>query len=718
MLYCDDSYLYGKRTMEIEKNLSDFFPRVENSENEKKLFDYLENYFKTSGIIYDELNYSLLEQAHSFSKGYSASIQGLSDDLMVIAVPLNSKSSQNSSRDGSINIALALQLLEIFREYTPPVSIEFLFLGAERGTDLYYPLGSGFFLENFGAKDPTILLYFDMDKEKEIITLKNSSNDDLTPMWMVEQITELFLEENIPISSNSIQSFAYQSGFESASPLINKYLENDVPALILESKISTDIEMEDYQWANSFIETILSFVLNNKNGFDKEWDRHYLITVIGKYLITMGEKEGIIIILSFLALLLFILLMRSRNLHLNLKRFKTHFWTFPLFLFLTFMYLFLSTLVIEEISYFKDFPDLWQQYPIQFLLFKLCTAIFLYTGFTFLVKGLSISRSHHFYTYSAFVSVIISMLTVLFFNINFSYFFLWSLLIVSIFMSSRNENIKRIAIVLSPLPIVIICYLIFSYPYLNICRFLLINRVTGNIFLTIIIMPTLMLISSLNYYHNRFHRHRNNFKNIFNIIFWGSMTLLILYNINSSSPYTVFRKQPVYIDEKIDMDQMSRSILFNSPAPIGNMEIQLNDKNLKLNNVGRSAEITAPMISDLFEIKEEYATFLDRIELNYSITAKGSPEYIIIQLNSEKPLIIFDSNFPYQVTSDSKEIVFHIGKNPEIPLVLSIILPRGSKPSMHIELLYNEFPYNFKLEGNNIESEKKLSVIKNIEWKH
>jgi len=718
LLSGDDAYLYGKRTIELRNEINVFYPREENSTGEILLFDFLENYYINLDIDFSILDYSKLEKGHSFSKGYSVFIDGDKDDLMVIAVPLNHKSTQDQNRNGSINIAIALQLLEIFAEYKPPVSIEFLFLGAERGSGPYYPIGTEYFLSNFSSRSPTMLLYLDMENQGDLITIKNSSGSDLSPMWLVERFTERFKEKNLIFSTESIQSLAYQSGFETPSNIIESYLSDEVPAILLESEFTNDQKLSDDQWANSFIESILSFVLDSEPGFNIEWDRHYYVSELGNYLITLGEKEGVLIIISLLSILLLVILLRSRNLHLNLKRFRKHLWTFPLLLFLTFLYLFLSTLIIEEISIIKDFPNLWQQYPMIFLLFKICSTLFLYSGFIYLVRGLSISRSHHFYTYSAFTSVIISMFTILIFNINFSYFFLWSLFIISLFMISRNEIIKWISIILSPLPLIVICYLIFKEPYVEICSFLLVSRVTGNIFLTIIIMPTLMLISSLHYFHHRFHRHRGGFRIVISLLFWGSMTFLVLYNLNTFSPFTVFNRQPVYVDEKIDLNQKSRSILLSSPAPIGNVELQLDKQKLLLNDVGRSAEVTAPLIEDLLKIEETYSTFLDRMSLKYIITAKGYPDFVNIKLRSEKPLIIFDSNYPFEVTADGKEINFFIGKNPHIPLDLDIILPRGSVPLIGISVVYSNFPYEFDLKGDLLTTEKKLTIENEIKWNH
>ena len=716
LLWSDQSFKYGKEAAHLASEISQFFPRAENSPNEKKLFKYLDDYFSNLEVEYSTLDYSQMENGHSFSRGYSVKIDGEMEDLLIIAVPLNNPENTSASRDGSISIAIALQLLDIFSKYKPSVSLEFLFLGAERGSEDIYPIGSRHYLDSYIGTISTVGIYLNVLNEGELLTIKNSSKKDLSPMWLIESFAELFMEKDLPFSTENIQALVYQSGFEQASPVMNTFLDKGIPLIKLDSRFDGDLIYDTDRWVNSLIESIMTFVLSSKTGFQREWDRHYYIFKIGGLLITLGEKEGLIIIIALIAFLFTILLFRSRNLHLNIKRFKNHFWTIPLLFFLSFMYLFLSTLIIEEISTIRDFPNLWQQYPGLFLLFKLFTAMLLYSGFTFLIRGLALSPSHHFYTYSAFISVIVCMFTVLLFNINFSYFFFWSLIFISLFMISRKEYVKRLAIILSPLPLVIISYLIFTHPYLKICSFLLTSRIRGNIFLTIIIMPTLMLISSLNYFQHRFHRHRRSYRNIFTLAIWIGLTILTLYRIVNSSPFGVVNRQPVHIDEVIDLDEMSRSILISSPAPLGNVQLDLGDQKLSLNNVGRSAEITAPMIDNLLQISEMKSTFLDRMSLNYSISAMGSPEYINLKLSSPKPLIIFDSNFPSNVTSDGKNIIFYIGKNPIQPLQIRLILPRGSEPDISLSIQYKEFPYNFSLAGKALNPEKNLTIIKNLKW--
>lgn len=259
--------------------------------------------------------------------------------------------------------------------------------------------------------------------------------------------------------------------------------------------------------------------------------------------------------------------------------------------------------------------------------------------------------------------------------------------------------------------------MILSHPYLDICSFLLTSRITGNVFLTIIIMPSLMLISSLNYYLHRFHRHKRSFRNCFSILFWGILTIFSLYRIISVTPFDNDNKQIVEIDEVINLNERSRSILISSQAPLGDVELQLDEQRLTLNDVGRHAEITAPMIENLLEIDEEKSSFLDRMSLKYRISAKGIPEIIKFNLSSQKSLIIFDSNFPYDVTADGKNINFYIGKNPLLPLELHLILPGGSKPEIKLAIQYKEFPYTFDLKGFFLEQDKTLTITKVIPWK-
>ncbi|MBB6478613.1 hypothetical protein [Spirochaeta isovalerica] len=713
-LFGDDSYQYGKQVQNLMKEIEPFFPREENSENEKLLFLYLEDQFIQNQIDYEVLDYGLSETYHSFSKGYKVSVSGQLEDTLMLIVPLNNRSNQNSMRSGSINIATALQLLKIFSRYTPSLSIEFLFLGAERGTGSSYPIGSNLVIEDF-VSDKNAAVYLDMTAPGDRIIIRKSSGNDRTPRWLVESLSQYFLDKDLSFSNESIETLAYQSGLEKPPAVIEVYHSAEIPMVLLQSIPGLQNKADD-QWINEFIESLLSLILDYSNGLPDEWDRHYLITPLGRNLITIGEKQSIISFVTLTALLMLILLFKSRNLHLNLKRFKNHFWSLPLLFFLAFLYLFLSTLLIEEISGMRDYPDFWMRYPLFFLLFKIFLSFFLYSGFLYLVKGVALSPSHHFYTYTAFLSLIISLITVMVFNISFSYFFLWGLVFISFFMISRRKALKRLFLILTPLPIIAVGYLIVTYPYYEISRFLLTSRVTGNIFFTVLIMPVLMLQSSLNHYLHRFHRHRRSFRNAYSLITTGAVTVFLLYRILILPTFDEVQKQPLYLNEVINPGKSIRTLGLSSPAPIGDLTLLLDGKDLKLNDVGREAEITAPMINDLLDVSREKSTFLDRVSSKYTIDAKGTPDRIIIELISETPLIIYDSNYPSKASADGKKIEFHIGVNPRLPLDLSFIISRFAAPQMNIQVYYSDFPYQFDITDRDFALYKNLVVNSLIPW--
>lgn len=697
------------------EDLRPLFPRKENSQNENLLFQYLEDQFDQNQVHFDILDYSRSDKYHSFSKGYRVSVTGRRDDTLMIIVPLNNRNNQNSIRSGSINIAAALQLLRIFSRYTPGLSVDFLFLGAERGTESPYPIGSNIVIENF-VPDQCAAVYLDLSAPGDRIIIRKSSGADQSPRWLVESLARYFLSRKLSFTNENIETLVYQSGFEKPPEVIETYHTAEIPMVLLQSRMDPDQNKTDEQWINEFIESILTLILNYSEGFPDEWDRHYLIAKAGDRLISFGEKEAIVFFTLLTAALMLILLIKSRNLHLNLKRFRNHLWTLPLLFFLAFLFLFLSTLIIEELSGMRDYPDFWMRLPLLFLAFKLFLSFFLYSGFLFVVKGIALSPSHHFYTYTAFLSLIISLITVMLFNVSFSFFFLWNLVFISFFMMSRNKILKRIFLILSSLPIALVGLSIFNYPYFNIARFLLTSRVTGNIFFTVIIMPVLMLNSSLNHYIHRFHRHRKSYRNFYSLFITGTVSLILLYRIIILPTFDEETKQPLYLNEKINVGDASRTLSLKSPAPVGNLTLQLDGKDLRLNNVGREAEITAPMISDLLEVSQSRSTFLDRMNLNYIIEAKGSPDQIIIELLSDNPLIIFDSNFPSQSSADGKRIEFHIGVNPELPLNLNFIISRFASPQINILVNYSDFPYQFNISDRSFELHKSLVVTNSIPW--
>jgi len=277
-------------------------------------------------------------------------------------------------------------------------------------------------------------------------------------------------------------------------------------------------------------------------------------------------------------------------------------------------------------------------------------------------------------------------------------------------MMSRNLNLKRLLLALTPLPIAMVGYLIFTEPYYEISRFLITSRISGNLFFTILIMPVLMLLSSLNHFLHRYHRHRRSFRNAFSLFLSGLSMVFLLYLILTEPSFSEEQKQPLFVKEEIDLQDSNRTLRLSSPAPVGDLTLQIDGVQLKLNDVGREAEITAPMISGLIDVNFKKSTFLDRMSLDYVIDAKGSPDRISIELLSETPLIIYDSNFPFQPSADGKSVNFHIGINPLLPLNLNFIISRFALPKINIQLHYSEFPYQFTISNRDFEMHKNLIV--------
>ena len=83
-------------------------------------------------------------------------------DTLILAVALNHPPETSNTLEGSINIALALSILEQLKTSKPPISVKVLFLGAEFGDDPDYPMGSKLFLRDFYPEHHVMVLYLNL----------------------------------------------------------------------------------------------------------------------------------------------------------------------------------------------------------------------------------------------------------------------------------------------------------------------------------------------------------------------------------------------------------------------------------------------------------------------------------------------------------------------------------------------------------------------------
>ena len=129
------------------------FPRYDGSENEEKVFAYIEEKITENRLEYTVRDFSDFADGHSFSKNIEVFIPGEGEDTLLLVVPVNHPAGRDSTAS-SWNLATGLgYLLYSSRmaelEGKPPMGIRVLFAGGEFAPDSERQVGSELFLESY-----------------------------------------------------------------------------------------------------------------------------------------------------------------------------------------------------------------------------------------------------------------------------------------------------------------------------------------------------------------------------------------------------------------------------------------------------------------------------------------------------------------------------------------------------------------------------------------
>ncbi len=108
--------------------MSSFSPRQEGSAAEGALLDWIAARVSAEGIRAVPFDFRHSNFEHSFSRCLRVDVPGRSKDTLIVAVPVDAAPDAGPAQDGSIGVALALDLLDNLKGSRPPLSLIVLFV--------------------------------------------------------------------------------------------------------------------------------------------------------------------------------------------------------------------------------------------------------------------------------------------------------------------------------------------------------------------------------------------------------------------------------------------------------------------------------------------------------------------------------------------------------------------------------------------------------------
>lgn len=696
------------------KFFSSLYPRNEGSAGESAAITHITSRLEALRIPYVKQGLQDIEGTHSYSSSILVTIPGKRPDELLFIVPLDQRPGASRAEDGSINLALALGMIESLRSQEPPVSLRFLFLGGEFGQAPTYPIGTHQFLASFYPTHPVIALYLDFQSIPNRTNITSGGVRVVAPYWLINRCSQAMDKAGLYYLERGNQNQIFRLGLVANPPLINDYLHAGYPALELSGIGGSLPSQNDAQWIASFERFFNDFVAANRSGFPTAWDRHYLFFQAKLFSFIITERAYVLIVLVVFGLLLAYPIVARKRFARYLDSIWRNAVSIPLFMIVVFLFLFLATLLVEAIFLARNFPSMWRQAPLIFFACKFTAALFLSALLYRFLARLPFSRSGRFYGNAAVLLLLVDCIVLGILNFSLAYYFVWALGWSVLFSLVRSRTLKILCLLVSTAWLVKVLVDIFTLPALEVVRVMLLSRFKGNAVLALALLPFLFMTVRVDFLFR--HPHRKRAITIVRAIdtLLGVATAGLIVVLVRLAPYSAAHPQPVVAQEIVNLDAPGRAVQLTSPAPLGNLAIAAAGFSTHIDTRAREYSARLPGSIDLLHTSLREATFLDRRLVNLRLEPVGQPSEVHLTLTSTGEIVIFDANFPFTYNSGATTATIHIGKNPPFPLDVQLTLPQNTNVELHITLIYTSLPTPLEVTGHNIAVARSLVVTKGI----
>ncbi len=626
-------------------------------------FDAVASRLDALDIHYERHRLDTQRRGHSYSEIIEATIPGASDDRYILASPME---------QGAFSTALLLEVAENLIISSPRHSVTLFFLGGERGNTAFHPYGSRYAIESIQPDSEAFAIYIVAETMPETWEVKIGGNGVVAPYWFTKALINSVVSGSVPHRFESADIHVANLGLQGDTGSYSQWWEEGLPTIAFQGRGSGG-EDDAAISINRFIRVLLDIDrLVTRNDREQESIYIYAHPFERMKPLFIRELPFVIIFLGIISILVVSILLHYRSVYLNFKRVSKYWWNWPLQFFLVFLYFVLGTLLIEEILRLKDFPSLWIYSPGTFLFFKFIFIGVFSMNFIMFFHGLPLPRTPHFYSYAAVMTSYLLTLAVIPLDITLASSSLWASCALSLFTIIKNFKLKVFFLFLAAIPYILILAVVLIRPYLPIVNFLLMDRITGNLFNTLALLPLLLALACLHFWHSHYEKRSHNHVFYALTLIMNATAIITLAWLSRLSPFGEERPQPVEIRDKIDLVNLERWLEFDSLGPIGTAEFTIDGSLYSFEDLSRQARVRTLMIQSPLEVSFESQDFLDNRTIKIEMSGKVRPQRISLTIHADSPFTLHSASQPFEMASSGQEADIFVGDNPPFPFNLQL----------------------------------------------
>ena len=238
----------------MHQSLVEIGDRSDGTKGEKAAMELIVKHLEAFNIPYRRDPLSSFGPGYSYSENILGIIPGLNEDNIFLAAPVDSS---------AFGIALMLYLASHIKAGEHENGLIMAFLGAENGSDSYYPYGSRRAQINIEQSGSRAVIYLQSEYHPEKWHLQTGGNNSLPPYWLIKSLTSLLNQHNLSYSLNGVDLLVAEAGMQGNTSATRVWVQGGIPIARLEglaSPSSSDSSLSEHETAKRFLNVISSLL--------------------------------------------------------------------------------------------------------------------------------------------------------------------------------------------------------------------------------------------------------------------------------------------------------------------------------------------------------------------------------------------------------------------------------------------------------------------------
>lgn len=698
--------------------LSAIEPRAQGSTAELHAADYVQRQLAAMGLA-PQLRFL----NNPLSATVEAVVPGALPDSLLVAVPLTPPAPAPgdsiaawrrlveptlSGIAPAVALGFARSLAGASRP--PPVTVRFLFLGAEHGAaEQGYPVGSRRFLQEFQVGAPVAVLYLDLRGIPSHLVPYAGGAGIESPPWLHDRVVTALQAAGTPLRLTRANTIHLVRLGLTPRSLLAPFHQAGLPGLLLAGQYQPLDDSESRLWPDRMQEFLALLLASFSDGIPDDWGRHYLLFNRPRSPLIVTEPDyvtGLIIVLGLAITYLFAV---SRRLRFFLAPLWRDLWRIPLLAAVTFAAISAGTAVVRLLPTVRGTPTLWHEAPLLFVALKVAVALLTAALLRYVAAAGWLPQPRRQpvarFDWAAAVVLLFALSAgAAVVNLALAFPLVWALLCALLATTSGNPWIRLLWIVPAPLWIIAPARGLLTLPALPFVELVLFASPVVDLLATAAVLPFWLLARGAAAGLHRSGRRRPVRGRTVALHAWtAALAVLIVAGSAQALTMNLYGEtglQPLAARVSIDLDTGRSNLHLSSPGPIGAVTVNLAGEERSVTT--RAQVFTVPMatVTGLMTFTERAETYRDRHGVTLDLAPLGQPRELRLTLESDDAFALLGASHRYWKLDQGRYRLL-VGLGPPNPLPVQLTVPRDLKLVLRFEWVYDQPPVPLTVQGDD-----------------